>query len=108
MIPNLHPVDELALLRAEIRRLEEREAKLRALLLRPGAHLRGGIAQAEVKTTRRRTFLRDLLPATILSDPVMWEENVVRAVVIQPLATPRGRPTASAPAGRPSAPPPRG
>ncbi len=105
MIPILHPADEIALIRAEIRELEQREAALREILMQPGASRRGGIAQVEIKTTRRRLFLRDLLPQSILSDPAMWAEQVVRALVVQPLA---GQVIASAAADRRSARPLRG
>src|SRR4029077_15998416 len=45
---NRHPVDELADVRAERRRLEEREAELRNILLAHGADLDGDDYQARI------------------------------------------------------------
>jgi hypothetical protein len=53
---NRHPVDELADVRAERRRLEEREAELRNVLLAHGADLDG--------MTTRRGFFTGIIPGS--------------------------------------------
>jgi hypothetical protein len=58
---NRHPVDELADIRAERRRIEEREAELRNILLADGADLHGHDYRARITTIRQRRLNRDLL-----------------------------------------------
>jgi hypothetical protein len=58
---NRHPVDELADVRAEIKRLEERESELQEALLKPGAELVGEEHQAHRIEYDRRHLDRDLL-----------------------------------------------
>jgi hypothetical protein len=54
---NRHPADELAEVRAEIRRLQECEKKLREILLEPDADLVGDEYSADVCEFRRRQAL---------------------------------------------------
>jgi hypothetical protein len=59
--PNTPPPDELAAIRAEMKRLETREAELRALLLAEPEVRTGANWLAEVKTvTQERTDLKEL------------------------------------------------
>jgi hypothetical protein len=59
--PNIPPPDELAAVRAELKRLETREAELRALLLAEPDVRTGANWVAEVRTvTQERTDLKEL------------------------------------------------
>lgn len=75
------PADELARLRARIRRLEAREDALRKALISDPMLCRGMEYVATVRICRSRVFLHDKLPAHILSDPAYWSEKVTRQVV---------------------------
>jgi hypothetical protein len=56
-----HPVDELAQVRAERRRLAQKEEMLRQVLLRDHADLVGADYQATVQTFERQEIDRELL-----------------------------------------------
>lgn len=88
-----HPADELADLRAEIRRLQEREAALRARLLAdPPKDPVGRWAQLTIVTERRRRFAPDLLPADIRDDPRYWRLSDVVTLRCDPVSwTPKPR-----------------
>jgi hypothetical protein len=58
---NCHPVDELAEIRAERRRLAEREDVLRRQLLEPGADLEGDNYQAHIHRFEREELNRAAL-----------------------------------------------
>jgi hypothetical protein len=60
-LPNRHPVDELADIRAERRRLDEREAQIRAALLAGGASLVGNEYTATVAAEQQRRLNHQLL-----------------------------------------------
>ena len=86
----MHPIaaaDELAEIRAEIARLQSREAELRASLLAAlAAMLTGGCHRAEVTEQRVRQFDAALLPREIRENPAFWRESfrmVVRTLPVQ-------------------------
>ncbi len=56
MIPNRHPVDELADTRAEIKALQAREAELRTALLEGGVDLSGDQHYARITVAKRETL----------------------------------------------------
>ena len=105
MIPNLYPADELAYLRAEIKRLEAREKELRSGFLAGKLPLVGYESRIEVRQSKRKVFLRDKLDPKILNDPKLWEERLgLTVVVVSPASTvayprstlpPRGSPRAA-------------
>ena len=64
-IPNIHPVDELAAIREEIRQMQDREAYLRQVLLQEGADLRGNQYQAVIKESTRETVDKAALIAEL-------------------------------------------
>lgn len=86
MICNLHPADELALIREDMRRLKARETFLRNGFLRDSLPRRGTDAVVEVKTLRSRVLLRDKLPDTIVDDPQFWEERRLQQVRVRSLS----------------------
>lgn len=86
----MHPIaaaDELAEIRAEIARLQSREAELRAsLLAAPADMLTGRWHRAEVTEQRVRQFDAALLPREIRENPAFWRESfrmVVRTLPVQ-------------------------
>ena len=81
----MHPVDEYARLKAEIRRLEARAKVLRDGFLGSDAPLRSNRHHVVVKTQNRRVFLRDRLPAHILTDPQYWEMRQSPIVTVREL-----------------------
>lgn len=82
---NLHPADELALIRADMRRLQERETFLRNGFLQQSWSRRGTEAEVEVKAVHSRVLRRDKLPREIVNDPTYWEDRQVRHVRTKPL-----------------------
>ena len=82
-IRNLHPADELALIRGEITLLEAREAELRSGFLSGQLPVTGAAARVEIRQQQRRIFCKERLPPAILNDPQLWEQRVVLAVVVQ-------------------------
>lgn len=82
----LSPADELAEIRAEIARLQRREATLEATILRdPSGTARGTFNVAEVTQNRRATFDPALLPAEVQADPRFWREEVQQHVAVIPI-----------------------
>ena len=79
---NMHPADELAWLREEIRRLSCREAELRARFIAGCAPRHGTEASVTVRATRRAVFRRERLPAELLSDPRFWDTRLSHAVTV--------------------------
>ncbi len=96
----IHPADELARIRAEIRRLKLREATLREGFLRGDLPVLGLGASVSVRRTRRRVLVKDRLPDAILGDDRYWEFRETPAVVVQPLARHPGPRRDPAPFGR--------
>lgn len=60
-LTNVHPADELAALREEIKQLEARESELRAALMAEGASLRGSQYMAVIKEQSRETVDKNAL-----------------------------------------------
>ncbi|MEY4982901.1 MAG: hypothetical protein RIR62_1167 [Pseudomonadota bacterium] len=82
----LSPADELAEIRAEIARLQRREATLEATILRdPAGCARGTFNLAEVTESRRATFDPALLPPEVQGDPRFWREEVTRQIAVIPM-----------------------
>ena len=81
----MDPVDEFARLRAEIKRLEAREAVLRSAMLRPGARLRSNLHEVVIKDQVRQTFQKDLLPPEFLQSPRFWKESRCQVVTVREL-----------------------
>lgn len=77
---NIHPADELAMIRADMRRLKEREAFLRKGFLTKRLPTHGDEAVATVKILKQRRFRRDLLPQDVLDNAEYWETQIVRHV----------------------------
>lgn len=73
MTRNIHPADELAEIRAEIRRLKAREAALRKGFLSGHTPTAGAFHRVRVVTSQRKVLLRDKLPLHITSDPQYFE-----------------------------------
>lgn len=90
---NIHPADELAMIRADLRRLKEREAFLRKGFLTKKLPMRGDEAVATVKILKQRRFRRDLLPQHVLDNADYWETQVVRHVHIDAAAKVPRRPS---------------
>ena len=88
---NIHPADELAEIRSDIRRLQERENFLRRGFLNDSLPRLGSDAVAEVKPLKRRTFLRDKLPDHILNDESFWRTEFIHQVRIAPAPGAAGR-----------------
>jgi hypothetical protein len=82
----MHPVDEFARLKAEIRELETKAAVLRDGFLNPATPRRSNRFEVVVKIQTRRTFKKDLLPPEILTDPRFWEENRSEMVTVREIA----------------------
>lgn len=82
VLRNIHPADELAMIRADMRRLKEREAFLRRGFLTLDLPTRGDEAVASVKILKKRRFLRDKLPQAILENENYWETDTIRQVCI--------------------------
>lgn len=57
-LPNIHPVDELAAVREEIKILENRADELRAILMKEGASLTGDMYVAAIISNKRETLDR--------------------------------------------------
>lgn len=88
---NIHPADELALIRADLRRLKEREAFLRNGFLSMRLPTRGDDAVATVKILKQKRFLHDRLPQHMLDNEDFWETKVVRHVHIDEARKVSGR-----------------
>ena len=101
--------DELAETRAEIARLKEREAALRAAILgRRGQVPDGRWARVEVEQRRARIFDKELLPEDIRDDPRFWRDRVTTYVRCLPVELAGSRPEGSPHATTPvRLPPPR-
>ncbi|WP_296419582.1 hypothetical protein [Pseudooctadecabacter sp.] len=87
MLPNLYPADELAMIRAHKRRLEDRERQLREGYLSGRLNPVGYEATVELKTTRQRVLRKDRLPDVIKNDPSYWDDRVVTSVVLRKIGT---------------------
>lgn len=83
---NMHPADELAMIRADLRRLKDREAFLRNGFLTMRLPTRGEEAVASVKILKQRRFRRELLPPAVLDNAEFWETQIVRQVHVDDVA----------------------
>ena len=79
---NIHPADELAMIRTDIRRLKEREDFLRKGFLSLRFPTRGDEAVATVKIVKQRKFCQNKLPRHLQDDPDLWETKVTRHVLV--------------------------
>ena len=82
----MHPVDEYARLKGEIRGLEARAAELRDGFLDPTKSRRSNCFEVLVRSQVRRMFKKDLLPPEILNDPKFWEESRSEVVIVREIA----------------------
>ncbi|MEL7462042.1 MAG: hypothetical protein AAFX45_09955 [Pseudomonadota bacterium] len=80
----MDPVEEFARIKNEIKALKAREQELRQGFL-DGARLRSNAHEVVVKTQKRKVFLRDRLPGSILDDPSFWEERETQVVSVRAL-----------------------
>lgn len=83
----MDPVDEFARLKAEIRRLQDRAEALREGVLKPGARLRSNRFEITVKRQKRRVFVKERLPESVLADPRYWEERESEVVTCHEITT---------------------
>ena len=83
---NVHPADELAALREEIKQLSAREDELRALLLKPDADLNGDQYIAHIQTSTRESVDKSALIAELGREAVerFFRNTVVRSVKVAP------------------------
>jgi len=82
----LTPADELAEIRAEMARLQAREAALRQVFLAdPAQPATGRWTRVEVVQTQARVFDASLLPATIRNNPAYHRDRVVQTLHCLPL-----------------------
>ena len=82
------PADELALIRAQITRLRDRERDLqRSLMDVPEGARCGRWSRAEVVTRTLRVFDHRLLPQTLRDDPMFWRERSIRELRCLPVQT---------------------
>ncbi len=88
---NIHPADELAMIRADLRRLKAREDFLQKGFLSLLLPTRGEDAVATVKVLKHRKFLRERLPQHILNDADLWETEVTRHVLVDEARKVAGR-----------------
>lgn len=87
------PADELAEIRAEIARLQSREAELRAAILAaPGEGVTGRWHRIEVTEQKVRQFDPSLLPEAIRSNPAYWRDSLRMVVRTLPLQARGPRP----------------
>ena len=82
LLINIHPADELAALRDEIRQLQSREDELRAILLKDGADLNGDQYVASIHPSTRESVDRNALIAELGMDRVrrFLKSTLVRSV----------------------------
>lgn len=107
-LPNRHPADELADLRAELRRLEDREANLRDMLLAEGADLVGSEHVARIVASPQHRLDRELLEQRFGAAAVRAcrKPVTVTMVRLEPLGPTSQRKKAAAPTPSPSLPQP--
>lgn len=88
---NMHPADELAMIRTDIRRLREREEYLRKGFLSLRFPTRGDEAVATVKIVKQRKFCQAKLPRHLQEDPDLWETQIIRHVHVDEAKNLSGR-----------------
>lgn len=80
----LHPADELAALRAEIKKLRAREAVLRTGFLNGSIERHGVSYCVEVKKVVSPVFVKERLPDYILNAPNLWDRRCLQQVQTMP------------------------
>ena len=79
-IPNIHPADELAAIREEIKQLQDRESDLRALLLKASdAEREGNEYRAFVLSSKRESLDKAAIEAALgraVIEPFIKSTNV--------------------------------
>ena len=79
----MHPADEYARLKSEIRVLEARAKALRDRFVLGRAPCVSNAVEVVVENRTRRVFLRDKLPREILADPSYWAEMPAQRVTFR-------------------------
>lgn len=87
MIPNLYPADELAMIRAQRRRLDDRERQLKKGNLSGRLNPVGYEATVEIKSATHHVLRKDRLPPEIRNNPKFWTKRVVRSVVLRKIGS---------------------
>ena len=86
-IPNIHPADELAAIREEIKQLQDRESDLRALLLKASdADREGNEYRAFVIASKRESLDKAAIEAALGRDVI---EPFIKSTNVQTLKTAR-------------------
>ena len=89
----LHPADELAQIRAELKRLHQREDELRRFFREDAQEvdLNGETHRVTVTAHKKRMFDSSKLPQTVLANPKFYRSELRTFVVTteKPLALPR-------------------
>lgn len=80
---DLHPADELSLVREQMRHLQEREAELSAGFLSGDLPRVGKIAQVSLQVQRRRVLRPETLPPSIETDPRYWRQSESHVLVVE-------------------------
>ena len=76
---NISPADELGHLRAEMKRLKERETELKTEIAESG-QTSGTDFEVRITEQNRRSFDRKLLPQEIQDDERYWKTTTTRVV----------------------------
>lgn len=86
---NIHPADELAAIREDIKQLQVREDELRAILLKDGADLNGDQYTATIQPSTRESVDKNALIAELGMEQVrrFLKSTLVRSVKL--VAKPR-------------------
>ncbi|MBB5720632.1 hypothetical protein FHS72_000236 [Loktanella ponticola] len=82
---NMHPADELAVIRTDIRKLREREDFLCKGFVSLRFSTQGVDTLATTKIVKERRLRQELLPKNLLKDPELWETKVTRHVHLNTL-----------------------
>lgn len=86
-------VEELAQIQAEIGRLRDREAELRALFLRGPVRVEGARHVVEVEEYRCNLFDRARLPEEVLTNPAYYRVSHRKEVIVTERPDPQIRAT---------------
>lgn len=82
----MHPADEFAQIKAEMRRLKARADTLRQGFIDGANHRRSNRHQVVIETQCRRKLLREKLPPHILADEALWEEASSKIVTVEEIS----------------------
>jgi hypothetical protein len=89
MLPNMCPADELALVRAQLRELQDREADLKIAFLTRRAPLLGRDHRVEIRSHNNLVFQSELLPENILKNPSYWRARNTKQIRVKPVLVQR-------------------